>query len=58
MGFPPEGQARQVKQAGYPLARIISVALAHRGCVYLSSPWFWVVRAGGWCLPECETTEA
>lgn len=40
MGFPLEGQARQVKQAGYPLAGIISVALAHRGCVYLSSPWF------------------
>lgn len=41
------------KQAGYPRAGIISAVLAHRGCVYLSSPCSWVIRAGGWCLPEC-----
>lgn len=46
MGFPVEGQARQVSRLGIH-------QLAHWGCVFLSSPWFWVSREGGWCLPEC-----
>lgn len=46
MGFPLEGQARQVSRLGIH-------RLAHWGCVFLSSPWFWVSREGGWCLRVC-----